>query len=138
MCVIKVHCNDVQEPFLVPLQLGFVQISQFIVYFIIVLCHERHRIHHGMAVRRKMVTLGMDLYCFALGKPCAKQHKSILLVTIVVLIGSPWWILYVSHAQSWKTMLIVHVTYNNSCSTVKDRTRDFRHVLNYDNCMTFT
>ena len=42
-----------------------------------------------------MVTLRVDFCRFALGKPNAKQHKSIPLVTIVLLIGSPWQILHV-------------------------------------------
>ena len=54
-----------------------------------------------------MVTLGMDLCSFALSKPRAKLHKSIPLVTIFLLIGNPWWILYVPHDQSLRTFLIV-------------------------------
>ena len=73
---------------------GFVQTGSVAVYYI-VLCHGRHRIHHGMSIRRKMITLGMDLGCFALSKPHANQHQSIPLVTIVLLISSPWRILYI-------------------------------------------
>ena len=73
---------------------GFLKLSKYFVYFI-VLCHGRHRIHHGVSIRRKMVILGMDLWCFALGKPSAKQHKSIPLVITYHLIGNPWRILYV-------------------------------------------
>ena len=72
-----------------------VKMSQYFIYFI-VLCPERHRIHHGMSIRRKMVTLRMDVWCFTLSQPHAKQHKSTLLLTIFLPIGSPWWILRIS------------------------------------------
>ena len=51
------------------------------------------RIHHGLPIRRKIVTRWMDLYCFALGLPSATLHKSIMKVTIFLLIDKPWWIL---------------------------------------------
>ena len=47
-----------------------------------------------------MATLGMDLWCVSLGKPCANQHKSIPLVTIFLLKGSPWRILYILYIQT--------------------------------------
>ena len=41
-----------------------------------------------------MVTLGMDLGSFSEDKPCEKVPKSIPLVTIFLLKGEPWQILY--------------------------------------------
>ena len=43
----------------------------------------RHSIHHGVSIRTKMVTLGMDSCSFSLGKPREKLHKSIHLVSTV-------------------------------------------------------
>ena len=83
--------------------LGVVQNGSFVVYYI-VLCHGRHRIHHGMSIRREMVTLRMDLCYFAFGKPRARQHKSIPLVTIFLLIGSAWRILYIYQDCQYSVM----------------------------------
>ena len=47
-----------------------------------------------VSIRRKMVTLGMALCCFVIGKPCAKHHKSIPVVTIFLLTSERWRILY--------------------------------------------
>ena len=64
---------------------GLCKLSYFSVYFI-VLCHGRHIIHHGMSIRMKVVTLGMNLWGFALSKPGAKHYKSIPLVTTFIRI----------------------------------------------------
>ena len=50
-----------------------------------------------MTIMKKMVTLGIDLWYFALSKPHAKYHQSIPLATIFLLIASPWQILYFRH-----------------------------------------
>ena len=42
---------------------------------------------------RKVVTLGMDLVSFSQALPSEKLLKSILRVTILLLIVMPWWIL---------------------------------------------
>ena len=42
-----------------------------------------------------MVTLGMDLGSFSLGKPLEKLPESIPLMTPFLLIGQPWRIIYV-------------------------------------------
>ena len=49
-----------------------------------------------LAIRKKMVTRGIDLWCVARGLPGAKHHKSIPRVTIFLLIASHGE-LYVSH-----------------------------------------
>ena len=46
-----------------------------------------------------MVTFGMDLSSLSLRKPHEKLPKSISLVTIFLLIGSPCRILYVFHTS---------------------------------------
>ena len=48
-----------------------------------------------MTIRGKMVTLGMDLGSFSLGKHHEKLSKSTPLVTIFLHIGSPWHIIYI-------------------------------------------
>ena len=87
------NCNNALEQFIDPAWLGFVQICKFVVCFTH-LCHGRHRIHHGMPIRKKIVTLRMDLGSFSLSMPHEKLHKYIPLVTIFHLIGEPLWILY--------------------------------------------
>ena len=52
-----------------------------------------------------MVTLGINLGSFSLGKPREKLPKSIPLVTIFFLIGSPWQILYIRVSKCHATVL---------------------------------
>ena len=72
--------------------------SAICVHFI-VLYHGGHKIHHGFPIRRKMVTIRMDLNGFSLSKPCEKSFKSIHQVTIFLCIWKPWWMLYISNIK---------------------------------------
>ena len=65
--------NYIQEPCFYLPWMGFVQMSYFVVYFI-VLCHERHTIHHGMSIRRKMAKLLLDICSFHSANLVTKVH----------------------------------------------------------------
>ena len=83
---------------------------------------RRHRIHLGVSIRMKMVTLGMDLYCFGPGKPHAKEHKSIPWVTILLFIGSPWRIRYICEMMDGlmsRAVICVDTSPSYICTPVK-------------------
>ena len=52
-----------------------------------------YSIRHGLPIRRKMVTWGMDLYSFSWGLASEKLYKSVPGVTTFPLIGNQWQIL---------------------------------------------
>ena len=78
-------------------------------------------IHHRLPIRRNMVTRGMGLGSFSLGKPRAKLSKSIPLVTIFRLIGSPWWILYFLVYKISRTQFVDSLTRNRSINISHSR-----------------